>query len=68
MVIMLKVAFGQCTVTKMQDLKTRQKHSSYNSLSMLGVGLCKNIAPPFTVLEYLEHCFRSVCNGMHTLF
>ena len=25
-------------------------------------------AAPFTVLEYLEHCSRTVCNGVHTLF
>ena len=25
-------------------------------------------AAPFTVLKYLEHCSRTVCNGVHTLF
>ena len=25
-------------------------------------------AASFTALEYLEHCSRTVCNGVHTLF
>ena len=43
-----------------------RERSIVNALPKV-VGFLRGAAP-FTVLKYLEHCFTTVCNGVHTLF
>ena len=53
----------------MNSLQSMSGHFS-NQLSQVcfDYSLVHSRANPFTVLKYLEHCYRTACNEMHAMF